>query len=152
MPFVIQTSFSVAGLTSLDHHCRAIVFASRRALLATPDARSVQRGHLRRPEGGDAVLRQFHDVDAVGLALAEDAGHKVELPLPGLGVVFKVARLVLPAGIGHEDMNAGSYGRDRRGKLAGDDGSGESGLRPIEVELRTAAELLLRRAEGCRCR
>ncbi len=36
MPLVIQTSFSVAGLTSLDHHWRAIVFASKRELFATP--------------------------------------------------------------------------------------------------------------------
>ncbi len=115
-----------------------------RGCRAIDDAVARDTCHLRRPRGGDRVLRQLDDVDAAGLRLAEDAGHILELA-PGESGEVRRAVLAL---LGHIDVNvADARCGDRRQELARDDGSGKSRLRPDEAELAASVgqRLLCRR-------
>ena len=129
---MIHVSFSVAGLTSLPHHCREMVFASRREFDLSPRRFPAIAAISGAQVAGQRIGWQFDYVEASGLRDAEEAGEKGVLLVGCLRVAHR--GLYMP--VGGIDANVGAA---RHGyglfKLAGDDCSGEAGLGPVEIVL-----------------
>ena len=129
---MIHVSFSVAGLTLAAPPLPRDGVRQQARIRFVAEAISGDRCNLRSPGRGQRISRQFDDVEASGLRDAEEAGEKVVLLVGGLRVAHR--GLYMP--VGGIDANVGAARhRYRLFKLAGDDGSGEAGLGPVEIVL-----------------
>jgi len=100
------------------------------------DARAGEGGDLGGPCGGDGVGGKLDEVDLSALGLAEGGGHELEL----LGGVLSEGNGGGFVGLGDVDVDvADAGGDDGLDELAGDDGSGEAGLGPLEGVLGAVA-------------
>ena len=95
------------------------------------DAGAHDGGELRRPGGGQGVVGHFDDVEVRGFRRAEAVGEEVVFLGGGLGEL--VAGCLVADG--EVDLDVAGAGCERAQIAAGDDGAGEAGLVPVEVEL-----------------
>ena len=122
MPLVIQASLSVRGLTSRTPPLVRDGVGEQADAAFVADARAVNGGHLRRPDGRQSVVGKLDDVEAAGFRLAEGVGEEVEFLGGGLGKLV-CRRLVAD---GEVDLHIAGARRNGRHKAAGNHGARES--------------------------